>query len=80
MPLVTSNIQGIPDYVENGVTGFLCDPEDTARYAEHLHVLISDPALRKQIGETNSTKSMKYAVGSIQPVILEIFDRIVPEE
>lgn len=80
LPLVTSNIQGIPDYVENGVTGFLCDPEDAARFAEHLHVLISDPALRKQIGETNSTKSMKYAVGSIQPVILEIFDRIVPEE
>ena len=80
LPLVTSNIQGIPDYVENGVTGFLCDPEDAARFVEHLHVLISDPALRKQIGETNSTKSMKYAVGSIQPVILEIFDRIVPEE
>lgn len=80
LPLVTSNIQGIPDYVENGVTGFLCDPEDAAKFAEHLHVLISDPALRKQIGETNRTKSMKYAVESIQPVILKIFDRIVPEE
>lgn len=76
LPLVTSNIQGIPDYVENGVTGFLCDPEDTAKFAENLHILISDSTLRRRMGETNSMMSLKYAVKSIQLTVLKKFNQI----
>lgn len=77
LPLVTSNIQGIPDYVENGVTGFSCGPEDADKFAEHLHILISDPSRRKKIGERNQAMSLKYAVESIQSTILKMIDRIV---
>ena len=80
LPLVTSNIQGIPDYVENGVTGFLCDPKDVDMFADHLHSLIRDPALRKQIGEMNSAKSLKYAVESIQSAVIKIIARIATEK
>ncbi len=80
LPLVTSNIQGIPDYVENGVTGFSCGPEDADKFAEHLHILISDPSRRKQIGERNQAMSLKYAVESIQSTILKMIDRIVSEK
>ena len=80
LPLVTSNIQGIPDYVENGVTGFLCDPEDVEKYAGYLHVLIGDSSLRKRIGETNTVKSSKYAVESIQLAILKTIDQITMGE
>lgn len=80
LPLVTSNIQGIPDYVENGVTGFLCDPEDVEKYAGYLHVLVGDSSLRKRIGETNTVKSSKYAVESIQLAILKTIDQITMGE
>lgn len=72
LPLVTSNIQGLPDFVENGVTGFLCDPMDVPQITEHLRSLISDPQLRAQIGSTNLQRVKKYAVAQIQPAILKI--------
>lgn len=69
LPLVTSNIQGIPDYIENGVTGFMCDPEDAEKFAAHLDILIRDPALRRQIGHTNLQRAGKYAIGKIQTAV-----------
>ena len=74
LPLVTSNVQGIPDYVENGVTGFMCSPEDVHGFTEHLRRLIEDPALRKRIAETNLRKAVRYSVDNIQPAIAEILD------
>ena len=74
LPLVTSNVQGIPDYVENGVTGFMCSPEDVDGFTEHLRRLIEDPALRKRISETNLRKAVRYSVDNIQPAIAEILD------
>ena len=69
LPLVTSNVQGIPDYVENGVTGYMCDPTDVDKFAEHLDILICDPSLRRRISETNRKRALKYAVAEIQPAI-----------
>jgi len=74
LPLVTSNIQGIPDYVENGVTGFLCDPQDVQRFAEHLQRLIADPKLRARIGATNLQRVKKYDVTQICPVVRKLMD------
>lgn len=70
LPLVTSNIQGLPDFVENGVTGFLCDPMDVPQITEHLRSLISDPQLRAQIGSTNLQRVKKYAVERVRETIL----------
>lgn len=74
LPLVTSNVQGIPDYVENGITGFMCAPMDIPQYAKHLDILISDPELRSKIGQTNLQRVKKYAVSQIQPAIAAIMN------
>ena len=72
LPLVTSNVQGIPDYVENGVTGFLCDPMDVESYACHLKLLVGDANLRREIGQTNLQRVKKYAIDQIQPKVKSI--------
>ncbi len=74
LPLITSNTQGIPDYVENGVTGYMCDPDDIDAYAKNIHKLVSDNELRKKIEETNSVYVQKYRVEVIEPVIKNILD------
>lgn len=76
LPLVTSDIQGIPDYVENGVTGFSCRPDDVERYASHLRLLIDDKALREQMGTVNRQKSRKYAIQQIQGAVCHILDSL----
>ena len=74
LPLVTSNVQGIPDYVENGVTGFMCDPTDVDGFAEHLQLLIRDKNLRERMVQTNLQQSDRYSVANIQPIIAVIMD------
>lgn len=53
LPLVTSNVQGIPDYLEHGVNGYKYNSNDIKGYAEGLNILIHNPVLRKKIGMKN---------------------------
>lgn len=39
VPVVGSDVQGIREYVLNGKTGYLCDPESPEEFAEAIHTL-----------------------------------------
>lgn len=80
LPLVTSNVQGVPDYVENGVTGYMCAPMDFDAYAENLNKLVKDKALREKIGTTNITYVQKYRVEVIEPVIKDILNETISQK
>ncbi len=41
---------GIVESIDNGVTGFLCDPGDTEQLGGYIIELIKDPDLRKKMG------------------------------
>ena len=77
LPLVTSNVQGIPDYVENGVTGFMCDPTDVDGFTEHLRCLINSTELRRTIHQTNCKRAEKYALAEIYPKIQTILEHLI---
>jgi glycosyltransferase involved in cell wall biosynthesis len=48
LPVVATRVGGIPDRVEDGVTGFLCEPSEIA---ERLERLLGDPVLRRSFGD-----------------------------
>jgi glycosyltransferase involved in cell wall biosynthesis len=50
LPVVASNIHGIPDAVLDGKTGILVPPKDPTALAAALTDLIEDPALRTHLG------------------------------
>ena len=50
LPVVASNVHGIPDAVLDGKTGLLVPPKDPAALATALSHLIDDPALRTRLG------------------------------
>jgi len=50
LPVVASNIGGLPYTVADGVTGLLCRPGDVADWSQALSTLISDPGLRRSMG------------------------------
>jgi glycosyltransferase involved in cell wall biosynthesis len=50
LPVVSTFEGGIPDVVEDGVTGFLVPQRDVAALAAKLETLIGNPALRQQMG------------------------------
>ncbi len=50
-PVVASRIGGIPDVVEDGVTGLLVPPGDAAALAAALRRVLDEPDLARQLGE-----------------------------
>lgn len=56
LPIVTTNIGGIPDIVTNGENGFVNDPEDVDSLAESLCKLLGDETLRQNMGEAGYQK------------------------
>jgi len=50
IPIIASNIGGIPEVVKNYVTGFLTEPGDSQAIANALMLFISNKELRYQMG------------------------------
>jgi glycosyltransferase involved in cell wall biosynthesis len=50
LPVIASNIGGLPYTVTDGVTGLLFEPGDAADLARQINRLLDDPALRRQMG------------------------------
>ena len=51
VPVVASNIGGVPEAVVDGVTGILVEPKDVAGMADAISKLIKDDELRRKYGE-----------------------------
>lgn len=51
LPVVSTNITGIPEIVEDGVSGILLSPRDESALAEAVIKLIDDHDFRKKLGE-----------------------------
>ena len=51
LPCVATDISGIPELVESGVTGLLVAPESPEDLAQALQSLIADPARRRALGQ-----------------------------
>jgi N-acetyl-alpha-D-glucosaminyl L-malate synthase BshA len=50
VPVVASRVGGLPEIIEDGVTGFLCPPDDVEMMAARGIAVLTDPELRAAIG------------------------------
>lgn len=51
LPVVGTRVDGVPEMMQDGVSGILVELDDTAALTAALRKLIDDPALRRQMGE-----------------------------
>ena len=56
LPIVSTLEGGIPDIIEDGVSGFLVPPKNAEAFAEKLEILIKNPELRFQMGKEGRRK------------------------
>ncbi len=59
MPTVATRLGGIPDAVEDGVTGFLVDPHDYEKMAERIVELLSDREKARDMGEAGRARVLE---------------------
>jgi glycosyltransferase involved in cell wall biosynthesis len=53
-PVVASRLGGLQENIQHGVTGYLVEPEDELELAQWLMTLLSDPGLRRSMGEAGA--------------------------
>lgn len=53
LPVVSSNVGGIPRLVEDGKTGYLCEPGDAQAFADAIVSLLNDEQKRTQMGQNS---------------------------
>lgn len=51
LPIVSSNVGGIPELVEQERNGYICDPGDTKAFADAIVTLLQDTQLRNTMGK-----------------------------
>lgn len=76
LPLVTSNIRGLVDVMEDGVTGYLCNPEDAKAFANKIKVIMENEELRKSMGKKNIKEVIPYCVQNSKQEVLELLKKI----
>jgi glycosyltransferase involved in cell wall biosynthesis len=72
LPVVATNIGGIPDLVKEGKTGFLFDRADLARAIDALKRLASQPTLAADLGASSRSFIDRYHSLERLPAILAV--------
>ena len=78
LPVVSSNINGILDYMEQGKTGIMCDPNDVDGFADAILELYRDPERRKNIGAYNRVKAMEFDEANTVIALEQGYNQITP--
>ena len=58
-PVVVANVGGLPEVVENGITGFVVEPKNITELADVLNKLILNPELRIAMGKKGRERVIK---------------------
>ncbi|MCX7841735.1 MAG: polysaccharide pyruvyl transferase CsaB [Clostridia bacterium] len=77
-PTISSNVGGISDLIESGKNGFLFNPGDYRKLADHILELIENPALRKEMGEKLYQKALsQFSLKNMCSTQLDIYNKII---
>ena len=77
VPVVASNVGGLPEIIEDGVTGFVCPPDDLDLMAERGTALLTDRALRDRV--TRAAAQLvheKFCTERIVPLYEREYERV----
>ena len=75
LPVVSTTVSGIPEAIEDGVTGLLVAPEDAAALADALDKLAANPRLCSEMGQ-NARASLreKFSIETTGAAYMELFE------
>jgi glycosyltransferase involved in cell wall biosynthesis len=67
---------GLPDVVEDGVSGILVAPGDATALRGALERLVDDPALRARMGEAARLRAQRFSAGEVLPRLERIYETV----
>lgn len=77
LPVVCSDAGGLPENVQDGVTGFVTPRRDAVAVADALARLAADPVLRERMGEAASTRVQRsFELGQLIARFEELYGSV----
>lgn len=78
VPVVGARVGGVPDLIEDGVTGLLCDPLDERSMADAVDALIADPGRSARMGAAGCEQARgRFAPRVVAERHLEIYREVL---
>jgi L-malate glycosyltransferase len=78
VPVVASNVGGLPEVISHGVSGFLRDPGDLDGMARDAIALLTDPVLHRQIADAARTRVQdEFCVDRVVPMYEQYYERVL---
>jgi len=80
LPVIASNVRGLPELIENGKTGVLVEAQSPSALAAAAESLIQDPEMARRFGRAGRARAeerftAKRMVAELESVYLEMMER-----
>ena len=80
VPVVASRVGGVPEMIEDGVSGLLFDAGDAAELTQRLRELLGDPsAARRLSGNARQVAQERYAPEAVARAVLDVYRKLLAE-
>jgi len=78
VPVVASNVGGVPEVIENGVDGYLHEPRDVKAAARHALEILSRQDRGRSMGQTARINARKkYCANDVIPLYEEYYRQVI---
>jgi glycosyltransferase involved in cell wall biosynthesis len=77
LPIVTTNVTGLPEIVHNGENGLLVEPKNSVELAEKILLLLQDDELRGDIAQNNRQRAKDYTWEKVVDNLEEVYQKVV---
>ncbi|MDB2265758.1 glycosyltransferase family 4 protein [Halorubrum ezzemoulense] len=79
LPVIATDIAGIPEQVAAGESGYLIPTGDPRALADRLETLLADAELRKQMGARGRERAARFSVTMMVEQIDDVYQTVVGE-
>jgi glycosyltransferase involved in cell wall biosynthesis len=77
LPIVSSDLGGIPDIVKNGVNGLLAKPYDFETVAKHLTKLLKNGEMREEMGQNGLKMVNNYTWDEVTTKTEKLYNKLI---
>jgi glycosyltransferase involved in cell wall biosynthesis len=77
LPSIASRVGGVPEIVEDGVTGWLLEPDDEAGFVRAVAALARDGAQRVAMGHAARARGRRYEIETVAHAYRDVYAKVL---
>lgn len=80
LPIISTNVGGIPEIVKDGINGFLIEAGNKYQLKESIDKLIANKELREKMGDESAQMVKEYLPEHVMRQLSELYSKILDDE